>query len=103
MQLSTRTHNYNAKMAQTKQGSNTAPHDAPGRFVKSAPYASDFSVGSSNPSEGAMKHPIINNDNEEEQIIYNKESFAEGVKGPRKIIVHAPIPKKCNEHTCNHA
>lgn len=83
-------------MAQTKQGSNTAPHDAPGRFVKSAPYASDFSVGSSNPSEGAMKHPIINNNNnnKEEQIIYNKVSFAEGVKGPRKIIIPAPIPKE---------
>ena len=40
-----------------------------------------------------MKNPIINN-NKEEQIINNKESFAEGVKGPRKIIVPLRKPKE---------
>lgn len=83
----------NAKMAQTKQGSNTAPHDAAPRFVKNTPNASDSTKGSSNPSGGAMKNPIINN-NKEEQIINNKESFAEGVKGPRKIISHYRKPNE---------
>ena len=40
-----------------------------------------------------MKNPIINN-NKEEQIIHNKESFAEGVKGPRKIISHYRKPNE---------
>ena len=66
----------NVQTAQANQGSNTAPHNTSPRFVKSTPYASDSTKGSSNPSEGAMKNLIINN--KEEQIIYNKGEFRRG-------------------------